>query len=41
MVLADFGVTVVITKTDYNSKDMHSRIDRLFNIEIFTRLSVD
>jgi CubicO group peptidase (beta-lactamase class C family) len=41
MILPEFGVTVVITKTDYNSQDMHSKTDAFFDDEIFARLSTE
>lgn len=40
-VLPDFGVSVVLTKTDFNSNGMHEAADRFFEIEIYSRLQRD
>jgi CubicO group peptidase (beta-lactamase class C family) len=39
MVFANFDVTVVITKTDFNSSDMHARTDSFFEKEILPHFS--
>jgi CubicO group peptidase (beta-lactamase class C family) len=41
LILPEPAVTVVITKTDYNTQDMHARTDKFFDNEIITRLSVN
>lgn len=41
MVLTELGVTAVITKTDYNSQDMHTKTDKFFENEIIARLSAN
>jgi CubicO group peptidase (beta-lactamase class C family) len=40
LVLGDFGITAVITKTDFNSPGMHATTDALIATEIVQRLSL-
>jgi len=37
----DFALTIVITKTDFNTNDMHSRTDAFIEEEIIARLSTE
>ncbi len=41
LVLPEFDVSVVITKTDYNTQGMHAQTDQFFDNEIFPRLIAD
>ena len=41
MLLTELGVTAVITKTDYNTKDMHTKTDKFFDNEVIARLSAN
>jgi len=41
LVVDDFALTAVITKTDYNTNDMHSRTDAFIEEEIIARLSTE